>query len=65
MLFRVVAMVSDFAAAREADRLVRNCGTRALDMARHAVRASGEGSRSGYWTRVLAQVERRSGHRPW
>lgn len=65
MLLRLALSAFDLSAAQEADRLIRNCGAGALEMARHAVRASGERSRAEFWTRVLAQVERRSIYRPW
>lgn len=64
-MLRLASLILDFAAAREADRLIRNSGRGALEMARHAVRASREGSRTEFWTRVLTQVEHRSGWRPW
>ena len=65
MLVRHLWLIFDFAAAREAARLIRNRGHGALDLARHAVRASGESGRKGFWTRVLVQVEARSNYRPW
>lgn len=65
MFIRQASSLLDLSAARQADRLIRNCGVCALEMARHAVRASREDNRTEFWTRVLKQVELRSGHRPW
>ena len=65
MIRRFVAVMFDRAAVRDADRLTLAHGAGALDMARHAVMAAGERDRRGYWTRVLAEVERQSGCRPW
>lgn len=65
MLTRWVLTILDRSAARQADRLIKTCGVSALEMARHAVRAAREDNRSDFWTRVLAQIEIRSGYRPW
>lgn len=65
MLIRLASLILDFSTAQEADRLIRNRGHGALATARHAVRAADEGSRTWFWTRVLAQVEVRPGCRPW
>ena len=65
MLIRRALFSLDPSAARQADRLIQNCGVCALEMARHAVRAAREDNRTDFWTRVLTQVEFRSGYRPW
>ena len=65
MLRRFLAFFLGKTAARDAERLIRSHGSGALSMARHAVQASRESSRSDYWTRVLREVENRSKYRPW
>ena len=65
MLLRRASLMLDFRAARQAKRLIQNCDVCALEMARHAVRAARESRRTDFWTRVLVQVEFRSGYRPW
>ena len=65
MLRRLAAVLLDRDAVQDADRLVLAHRTGALDVARHAVKAAAERSRRGHRTRVLVEVERRSGCRPW
>lgn len=50
---------------RDANRLILAHGPDALGTARHARVAAAENGRRGHWTRVLAEVECRSGYRPW
>ena len=46
-------------------RLLRGFRFDALFVARHAVLAAREYDRKSHWTRVLTEVEIRSGYRPW
>ena len=65
MFRRSLTWVLARAIADDAYRLFRSHGVDALFMARHAVLAAREQDRKGHWSRVLAEVEIRSGHRPW
>ena len=65
MFRRSLTWVLARAISDDVHRLFRDHGVDALFMARHAVMAARERDRTGHWSRVLAQVEIRSGQRPW
>ena len=63
MLFRRASPSLSPTVAQQADRFIKTSGVCALEIARHAAQASQGGDRCEFWTRVLAQVEFRSGCR--
>jgi hypothetical protein len=65
MLRRIAFFLMDPTASRGCERLIQRHGHGALAMARHAVFSAGETGMAGSWTRVLAEVERRSSYRPF
>ena len=65
MLRRLLFFVMDRHASRACATLLRVHGTGAIHMARHAVLSAKERDRAGSWSRVLAELERRSRDRPW
>ncbi len=65
MLRYLLALMVDPYAQRGADRMIQINGLMALFMARRAVKSARERNRTNYWTRVLSEVEFRSGYRPW
>ncbi len=65
MLRSFFALAMDPYAYRGASRMIGVNGIGAVFAARRAVESARERNRSNYWTRVLTEVELRSGYRPW
>ena len=65
MLRYLLALLLDPYAQRGADRMIKINGANALFVARRAVESAREKNRTNYWTRILSEVESRSGYRPW
>ncbi len=65
MLRRILHSIRSSHVSQDVRRLVRGHGSEALFIARHAVFASREAGRLGYWSRVLKAVETQSSYRPF
>ncbi len=65
MLRSFFALAMDPYAYRGDSRMIGVNGIGAVFAARRAVESARERNRSNYWTRVLTEVELRSGYRPW